>query len=58
MSNCQFYPETVHVKDDEKIAKCPDCGHLVILGLPHPDFKSPFLPVSEDTLSKMALEGT
>ena len=39
---------------EKSVIKCPCCGHMIILGLPHPDFNSPDMLVSEDELTKLS----
>jgi uncharacterized Zn finger protein len=41
----------------DQVLNCPCCGHLVIMGLPHPDFNSNKLIVSEYELYRLSSVG-
>lgn len=53
--SCAFNPEArQHRARYGELLECPGCHHIVLIGLPHPDFDSPYLPISEKALAKMS----
>jgi DNA-directed RNA polymerase subunit RPC12/RpoP len=54
-SICPFNPEKCKEEDKLTTIQCPSCGHIVVLGLPHPDFKG-VTPIPESELERLAME--
>ena len=57
-AKCEFNTEAsirVAIPGMPETLACPGCGHVVAMGLPHPDFESPELPVSEGELHRLSI---
>ena len=55
-SKCEFNTQArLRVAEEAcETVVCPGCGHIVVMGLPHPNFDSPKLPVSEAELTRLS----
>jgi hypothetical protein len=49
--SCRYNPENY---DGQEVFICPECGHIVMAGLPHPDYSTKDLPVSEEELARLS----
>jgi len=54
-NKCTFETFNFTHQNNIKTIDCPICGHMVALGLPHPDFNSKNMPVNLKELELQAM---
>jgi hypothetical protein len=56
--NCENFTLSKPESDRPETLICPYCNHIVVTGIPHPDFSNQDLPVSADELDALSGNAT